>query len=66
MASGGNPYGAFSDYQKHNRRSLPFSNESNKFTLSDALNAPYQAADVALVSWVDSAEIAPLIEEISI
>ena len=49
-----------------NRRTLLASVMSNKFTLSDMKSYAGKQFNVVLVSWVDSAEIASLIEETSI
>ena len=49
-----------------NRPALPFFIMSNKFTLSDFFIYPPSHDSVVLVSWVDSAKIPPLVEEISI
>ncbi|WP_205387964.1 hypothetical protein, partial [Sulfitobacter sp. DFL-23] len=49
-----------------NRRPLPFSIMSNKFALSDVKSYAEKQFNVVLVSWVDSAEIASLVEGISI
>lgn len=49
----------------YNRRTLSFATMSDKFTLSDIKRFAPLHASVVLVSWVDSAEIASLVEEIS-
>ncbi len=49
----------------YNRRTLGFATMSNKFALSDIKRFAPLHASVVLVSWVDSAEIASLVEEIS-
>ena len=50
-----------------NRPTLMASNVSNKFTLSDICRVNLRRGpSVVLVSWVDSAKIPPLVEEISI
>jgi hypothetical protein len=49
-----------------NRPTLPVSAMSNKFALSDIIRYAGKRFNVVLVSWVDSAEIASLVEEISI
>jgi hypothetical protein len=51
---------------RHNRPTLISFVMSNKFALSDINEIASQDASVVLVSWVDSAEIASLVEEISI
>ena len=50
----------------YNRRTLSFAIMSNKFVLSDIIEGPTKSGCVVLISWVDSAEIASLVEEISI
>ena len=48
------------------RRSLPVVLTSGKFVLSDITDKAAGSGAVVSVSWVESAEIASLVEEISI
>ena len=51
---------------RNTRPTLPIVIVSNKFALSDTVVLGSVDIHVVLVSWVDSAEIASLVEEISI